>query len=46
MNSYKIIIELYVRADNEAEAYEEACRQLGANQLSRELCDIKKEEED
>lgn len=40
MDEYKVTIELYVPADTKAEAYTEACRQIKAEQLSRELCTI------
>ncbi len=41
---YKVTIVLYVMADNEAQAYNEACKEIKAERLSRELCTIKLDE--
>jgi len=43
MAEYRVIIDLVVEADNEEEAYNKTCKYISAEQLSRELCDIKEE---
>jgi len=45
METYKVTIEIFVTAENDTDAYNKACKDISASQLSRESCIIEVEDD-